>query len=235
MTSYRWIEEPGRALVVLVSLVGIGGCSAVPAAPAAPPPVVQQSGTTSSPRAASSPVATLAVANADADADEYAPRGREAVQFRTLGEMVATSLSVVEGDVVAVRPGRDLSTGPDGKHQLTEVVLRVSEVLAGQALTGDILIEDDPVLAAPSVVGDHGIYFLVQKRDAADARYRLATSQGRYRLDASGRLRGSNPANPLVQQLESTTPAGLRTVIGEAAEAVDRGEIKPVPTPKPAP
>jgi hypothetical protein len=99
---------------------------------------------------------------------------------------------------------------------------------------GTLVLEDDGLLAARSNRTDTGIYFLMEKRDKPGL-YRLTSSAGRLRLDASGMLHGSNPENALSRSLEQLTLSELRDEVTEAAAAAARGEYAPVPYPTPAP
>ena len=139
--------------------------------------------------------------------------------FTSLAELVEGSDVVIEGEVVGVQPGRVL--GEYGELQLYEVSIRVSRELVGRADETLVLEQDGHgIVATLSSVGDVGIFFLVDTTDNAGTNlFRLASSQGRYRLDSRGKLHGANPENRLVRELEANSIEELRSKIIEAATA----------------
>ncbi len=160
---------------------------------------------------------------------ESAAQVREVFQFESLAEMVATSTIVVEAEVESIRPGRVVPDGSPQGLQFDEVTLRVSRVFIGSQVE-TVVVEEDGALAAKSNPNDAGIYFLMEKRDRPGV-YRLASSAGRYRLDASGRLHGSNPESDLAVALEKLSLAELRAAVSDAVVIVQRGDVTPVPYP----
>ena len=77
-------------------------------------------------------------------------------------------------------------------------------------------------------------HFLVRKRDRPEF-LRVVSSQGRFRADASGRLRGSNPEDPLDRELQRLSLAELRERVQEAWVIVQESRITPQPYPSWAP
>ena len=159
---------------------------------------------------------------------ERPPSASEVVHFDSLEEMVATSHVVIEGEVVETRAGRSIGVG-HGALQFHEVVVRVVRPLAGNPGT-TLVLEEDGLLATLSSVGDRGIYFLIYKRDQPGTDFlRVVNSQGRYRLDRSGVLHGSNPNDGLVRELQRESADVLAARIVRMAERVRAGELTPKP------
>ena len=121
-----------------------------------------------------SPAAAKTPVRAMSEIVEKATSAREIWHFDFLGEMVATSDAVVDATVVAVNPGRVVILPPDGRTEFSEVTLRVSNVLAGEAPT-EVVLEEDGILATKSELGDRGVYFIVRKQDRPKF-YRLVNS-----------------------------------------------------------
>lgn len=145
---------------------------------------------------ASAPTATVPVDAVQVTSDS--PR------YATLDELVAASDLVVRGEVTATERGRwfgDGSTGPRIQSRL--VTLAVDEVLVGslpggagtdatgadRAATGSLLLEEEgwledgsPIVvdgAAPSAVGDAGVWFLVDPGDDTTDAWIVVSAQGR--------------------------------------------------------
>lgn len=220
----RW-----TAVAALAAFVLVAGCSSSASEPAGP-----AAGAQSSARTQDQADPTVAGTNEPGrHVAEFSTLAREIYHFSVLGEMVATSGAVVEGEITALVPGRTMTLPPDGKTEFSEATLRVVDILAGTA-PKEIVLEEDGILAAKSEVGDRGIYFIVQKKDRP-AYYRLVNSQGRYHVDDAGKLHGSNPSDELVQALEGLGYDGLKTATLEVAAAVGRGDFTPVALPTSSP
>jgi hypothetical protein len=170
--------------------------------------------------------------------DFISANASEVYRFDDLDVMVATSDAVVRGTVLSVRPGRTAG-GKDAGHAMSfrEVVLRVDAVFHGPDLTDTIVLEEagawggKPVVmnnVRPSKVGDSGVYFLTLRKDSDLPRYILVSSQGRYLL-SKDQLEGSNPEDPLVQELQSLSVPDLEERVHQASEAVEQGEVQPLP------
>jgi hypothetical protein len=160
---------------------------------------------------------------------------REFFEFATLGEMVATSSTVVTGTVTSLETGRAAGSGMDEEHY-TNAVLHVDEQLAGAEAPLDLRIEEltsyagDPIVLdglEPSRIGDSGIYFL---RRAEKGTYVLISSQGRF-LQKGSDLSGSNAKDALVGRLQQMDKRSLVQSVKQADDKADSGQIKPVPGP----
>ena len=138
---------------------------------------------------ASAPVPTVPVDAVQVTSDS--PR------YGTLDELIAAADLVVRGEVIATERGRwfgDGATGPRIQSRL--VTLAVHEVLAGSPPdgvgadgTGSLLLEEEgwledgsPIVvdgAAPSAVGDAGVWFLVDPGDDTADAWIVVSAQGR--------------------------------------------------------
>lgn len=144
---------------------------------------------------------------------EFATSVRERVIYGTLHDMVVGAVAVVDGEVQAVEFGERRTLGPDDPGiSYTFATLKITDVLAGSLDAPEIVLIEDGVLNARSEVGDNGVYFLWERLDRPGF-YRLVSSQGRFLIDGSGNLEGSNPDDPLVRELESLGPDELRAQV----------------------
>jgi hypothetical protein len=95
----------------------------------------------------------------------------------------------------------------------------VAEVLAGTPPAGATVqveeegwLEDGAPLvvdgAAPSAVGDDGIWFLTEVESGAAPVYVVVNAQGRYLVDGDG-LAGADGDDPLIGELSDLTVAEL--------------------------
>lgn len=159
--------------------------------------------------------------------DEPVAVASDAPRFATLADLLDASDVVVAGEVVATERGRPF--GDPGRAAIVSrlVTLRVDEVLAGTAPAGapNLLVEeegwleDGPPLvvdgAAPSEVGDRGIWFLVEAGDPELPVFVVVNAEGRYLLDAAGALVGAEGDDPLIAEIEALTPEALATQIAD--------------------
>jgi hypothetical protein len=174
------------------------------------------------------PVAAVAVAVvaslvlAGRGADQPAPPQRsvsrapvaitsDAARVDTLEELVARSDLVVRGQVVATERGRLFGEPGAGAVQSRLVTLELAEVLAGTGTpAAALLVEEEgwledgtPVVvdgAAPSSVGDDGIWFLTAVGTPEAPVHVVVSAQGRY-LVTGDRLGGAAGDDPLVAEL----------------------------------
>lgn len=142
----------------------------------------------------------------------------DAPRYSTLEELEAASDVVVRGRVATTERGRLF--GDPGSHSAVEsrlVTLEVAEVLGGDGVTEGtvVLVEEEGWLpdgaplvvdgAAPSAVGDDGIWFLVVGGDRELSAHVIVNAQGRYLVDEAGHLRGVEGGDPLVAELSALT------------------------------
>jgi hypothetical protein len=155
----------------------------------------------------------------------------DAPRFATLADLLDASDVVVSGEVVATERGRPFGE-PGGTAIVSRLVtLRVDEVLAGTAPAGapNLLIEeegwldDGPPLvvdgAAPSEVGDRGIWFLVDAGDPELPVHVVVNAEGRYLLDDAGALVGADGDDPLIAEIEALTPDALAARVADVVVA----------------
>lgn len=149
----------------------------------------------------------------------------DAPRHATLEALAASSDVVVRGRVTATERGRVFGDpGSDSTIESRLVTLEVVEVLRGRGAAGvvagaSVLVEEEGWLpdgaplvvdgAAPSAVGDDGIWFLVAGGDPELGAFVVVGAQGRYLVDGSGRLWGAAGDDPLVAELAALTVDGL--------------------------
>ncbi len=157
---------------------------------------------------------------------EHATDAREVWHFDRLKDLAANSV-IVEGRVTSIEKDR---VSGSGEHSITinRVTIRVLENLRGD-VPSTVIMEEDGVLAARSNLGDHGIYFLVRKRDQDERVFRLITSQGRYRVDSTGTVHPSNPEDQLAISLSEFSLGELRREIAMAIREAEQAGITPRP------
>ncbi|HWM20822.1 MAG TPA: hypothetical protein VNO51_14105 [Ilumatobacteraceae bacterium] len=163
-------------------------------------------------------VATWASTRTNAPADTREPlrvRATSVYDFSSLDEMGAASDLVVEADVVAVERGRLVGEPDEGGVISRIVTLAVADVIRGGATTASTLIVEEegwlpdgtPIIVddvEPSVVGDHGVWFLdeLEAPDDADVPvYLVINSQGRM-LERDGGVVGGDQTDPLVRTVQ---------------------------------
>jgi hypothetical protein len=157
--------------------------------------------------------ATWTWSRGDAPDDTPEPlrvRATSVYDFSSLDEMGAASDLVVEADVVAVERGRLVGEPGEGGVISRIVTLAVVDVIRGDTTATTVIVEEEgwlsdgtPIIVddvEPSVVGDHGVWFL----DALDAlngadlpAYLVINSQGRM-LERDDRVEGGDQTDPLV-------------------------------------
>lgn len=157
---------------------------------------------------------------------------RSVVYFRDLPTMVGNSAQVVEGHVTAVEV---IGLGGEDEHQfeIHRVSLVVDAALWGDVAPGaTVLLEENGVALPYSLVGDRGIYFLVQRRDRAEPTYRPVNDQGLYLVahDSVG-FQTSGSDDPLVTAIEAMTVDELRSQVAAAADAIRAGRVSPANAP----
>lgn len=202
----RWA---GPAAVVVVALVVAGALSRR----GSDPPDAGPPGGSSGDEAAGSDAGDDA-AEAPVAVSSDAPR------FPTLADLVAAADVVVAGEVEGTERGRTFGQ-PGGAAIVSRLVtLRVDEVLAGTAPAGapNVLVEEEGWLddgrplavdgAAPTQVGDRGIWFLVEVDDPELPVYTVVNAEGRYLLSGDA-LVGAAGDDPLIAEVESMTPDAL--------------------------
>ena len=137
-------------------------------------------------------------------------RATSVYDFASLDEMGAASDLVVEADVVAVERGRLVGEPDEGGVISRIVTLAVADVIRGDAAASTVIVEEEgwlpdgtPIIVddvEPSVVGDHGVWFLdaLDAPDGADLpAYLVINSQGRM-LERGDRVVGGDQTDPLV-------------------------------------
>ncbi len=139
----------------------------------------------------------------------------DAPRLTSLEDLVAASDVVVLAEVVATQRGRVFGD-PGGETIESRVVtLEVSKVLAGRAPShGRVLVEEEgwlqdgsPLIvdgAAPSAVGDSGIWFLVDVGEPDAPMHVVVSAQGRYLVDGD-HLAGAAGDDPLIAELSALT------------------------------
>jgi len=154
----------------------------------------------------------------------------DAPRHATLAELVAATDVVVRAEVVATERGRlfgDPASGTAVESRL--VTLEVAEVVRGTGIEAGttVLVEEEGWLpdgaplvvdgAAPSAVGDDGLWFLVAGGDPAVDAFVVVNAQGRYLLSGpGGGLRGAAGDDPLVAELAALPLPALEARIRAA-------------------
>jgi hypothetical protein len=162
---------------------------------------------------------------------------KELLGFVSLAEMVATSDSVVEATVTAVRPGRVLDLNEGGAtYQFTDVEVSISQVLAGSLADATVTLEVDPGLFPNlgrskvwPITGERYFLFLHKKDDKglpAD-RYRPISSNGVLLVDGAV-VRSEQTANALGASLDGASVDSIRAAIQDAAAEIDAGSLHPI-------
>jgi hypothetical protein len=161
--------------------------------------------------------ATWAWNRGDTSADTPEPlrvRATSVYDFSSLEEMGAASDLVVEADVVAVERGRLVGEPDEGGVISRIVTLAVADVIHGESTASTVIVEEEgwlsdgtPIIVddvEPSVVGDHGVWFLdaLDALDGADSpAYLVINSQGRI-LERGDRVVGGDQTDPLVRAVQ---------------------------------
>lgn len=169
---------------------------------------------------------------------------REPHTFTTIDDMVLSSDLVIEGRVVASRPGELRGEGPDGLGgvQFAETTVQVERVLAGTASGDQITVESmgwtsvgrpiqfhDGSTHHVHAAGERAIFHLVKTRRADDrVLYRLTSSQGKFLYGPDGGLRPTRVHDPLVLEVAALPAVELERRITGAAAARQIGRRDPV-------
>jgi hypothetical protein len=146
----------------------------------------------------------------------------DAPRFTSLDQLVAASDLIVRARVTDTEPGRWFGDGSTSARIRSRLVtLDVDEVLAGEAPAGELgtlLLEEEgwtqdgaPLVvdgAAPSKVGDDGIWFLVDPGDGTTDALIVVNAQGRYLVDGD-HLSGAAGGDRLVEELADGSLADL--------------------------
>ncbi|MCB0963980.1 MAG: hypothetical protein KDA98_11880 [Acidimicrobiales bacterium] len=164
------------------------------------------------------------------DATEPAPVEvtSDAPRFATLAALVEAADAVVVGEVVAVEPGRWFGDDSTGRLRSRLVTLAVDEVVAGSGPDDDaVLVEEEgwtadgaPLVvdgAAPSAVGDRGVWFLVDGGDPTTGAWITVGAQGRYLLARPGTGDAASPGTSGAAS-PGTADAGDRALVGAAGD-----------------
>ncbi|HXH57593.1 hypothetical protein [Iamia sp.] len=164
----------------------------------------------------------------------------DAPRFASLEELAAASDAVVRAEVVATERGRWFGDGAGGTRiQSRLVTLRVTEVMAGVApSSATLLLEEEGWLedgaplvvdgAAPSQVGDDGIWFVLDGTDPEVGAYVIVNAQGRYLIAGDGRtLSGAAGDDPLVARLTAMTVDELTADLRAVRHPARRGRDVP--------
>jgi hypothetical protein len=141
----------------------------------------------------------------------------EAVHAEGLEDLVAESGAVVEGQVLAVGPGRAVGDAADS-FQLTLVTIGVDAIHAGTYPDPLLLVEEDGVVEELPAVGDRGVFFVVPKGGDEAPFYRLVSSQGMF-IETDEGLRGSNDEADWVKELEGLTLEQLAAQVQAEADS----------------
>jgi hypothetical protein len=161
-------------------------------------------------------------------ADHQSAPVRELYQFDSIPVMVATADLVAVGTVTDVREGQ-LVGDPEAGLQLTEVTLRLGEVMKGDPTTRTIRLEiDDATTGAPSwlLAGEQSVFFLQRKTDGAASPFRPVNGQAIYHVASpDGRLNAVGD-DPFARQVAAHALAGLRTEVRQAKEEIAAGKVK---------
>ena len=174
----------------------------------------------------------------DGSAEESAPSEPElmavtsdAPAYRSLLELMEASDVVVRATVVGAEHGRWFGDGQEGTRvQSRLVTLQVDETLAGVAVSSKtVLVEEEGWLddgtpiavdgAAPSRVGDDGLWFLVDGGDPELGAYVATNAQGRYLVTDDDALSGADRPDPLIDRL---TGLGLDQLTSEITNLRDQ-------------
>ena len=174
----------------------------------------------------------------DGPAEQTVPSEQELVAvtsdapaYRSLLELMEASDVVVRATVVGAEHGRWFGDGQEGTRvQSRLVTLQVDETLAGVAApSATILVEEEGWLddgtpiavdgAAPSRVGDDGLWFLVDGGDPEVGAYVVTNAQGRYLVTDDDALSGADRPDPLIERLADL---GLDQLTTEIVQLRDR-------------
>ena len=149
---------------------------------------------------------------------------RELYEFDSIPVLVATSDVVAVATVSDVREGAVIGEGEAGLR-LTEVTLRLGEVLRGDARARTIRVEVDDAITSSSWAksGERSLFFLQRKDEAS---FRPVNSQSIYRITTpDGRL-DAVADDAFSRQVAARTLAGLRSEIRGANEQIAAGSVK---------
>ena len=150
---------------------------------------------------------------------------RELYKFESIPVLVATSDVVAVATVTDVRDGAVVGEGEAGLR-LTEVTLRLGEVLRGNPAARTLRVEVDDAIGESSglTVGERSLFFLQRKDEAS---FRPVNSQAIYHVTTpEGRLDAVSD-DAFSRQVAARSLAGLRSEIRAANEQIAAGTVKP--------
>lgn len=169
---------------------------------------------------------------------------REPLTFSTIEDMVLSSDLVIEGRVVASKPGELRGEGPDGLGgvQFAETTVEVDRVLAGAVDGESVVVESmgwtsvgrpiefrDGSSHHIHTAGERAIFHLVRTRRPDDrVVYRLTSSQGKFIVEPDGALRATRAGDPLVLEAAALPAVELERRVTSAAAARQIGRRDPV-------
>ena len=169
---------------------------------------------------------------------------REPVTFTSFEDMVFSSDLVIEGRVVASKPGELRGEGPDGLGgvQFAETTVEVDRVLAGTVDPDTVTVESmgwtsvgrpieflDGSTHHIHTAGERAIFHLVRTRRRDDrVVYRLTSSQGKFIYGPDGSLRATRTDDPLVLEMAALPAVEVERRITSAAAARQIGRRDPV-------
>jgi hypothetical protein len=147
----------------------------------------------------------------------------DAPRVSSLEDLAAAADLVVRAEVIGTQPGRVFGEPGGAAVESRMVTLRVDRVIAGAPPGGDTLVVEEegwledgtPLIvdgAAPSAVGDDGIWFLSEVSAGDAPVYVVVSAQGRYLVDGE-RLRGASGDDALVAELSALAPDELATEV----------------------
>ncbi|WP_421120821.1 hypothetical protein ACE2AJ_05855 [Aquihabitans daechungensis] len=153
----------------------------------------------------------------------------DAPTFTSLEQLVDASDLIVRGRVADTQRGRWFGDGAtSARIQSRLVTLDVEDVLAGEVPSGELdtlLLEEEGWLedgaplvvdgAAPSAVGDEGIWFLVDPGDDTTDALIVVNAQGRYLVDGD-HLAGAAGDDDLVAELSERSEDQLAARVAAA-------------------
>ncbi|HEU5060793.1 MAG TPA: hypothetical protein VFU21_29890 [Kofleriaceae bacterium] len=169
---------------------------------------------------------------------------REPVTFTSLEDMVLSSDLVIEGHVVASKPGELRGEGPDGLGgvQFAETTVKVHRVLAGAVAGESVTVESMGWTSVGRPIefrdgsshhvhgaGERAIFHLVKTRRSDDrVVYRLTSSQGKFLVAPDGALRATRAGDRLVEEVAALPAVEVERRITGAAAARQIGRRDPV-------
>jgi hypothetical protein len=154
---------------------------------------------------------------------------RELYQFDSIPVMVATADVVAVGTVTDIREGAVIGDGEAGLR-LTEVTLRLGEVMRGEVTERSLRLEIDDASTAASPwlrAGERSVFFLQLKDDGAAGRvFRPVNSQAIYHVATPDGELAAVGSDPFSHQVAARALAGLRSEVRAANAQIAAGKVK---------